>query len=125
MEVAAAETDRNSLAVEKENSGVGGLTKLFKGPQGEDFNVDNNTFSKAQIRATFYAKFENEKSDQEITLIWILWSKYNSRHHPAPRVIQIQQNVLILSDKSLPNSIILVGTRMIEMVSHGQATWEE
>ncbi|XP_073108225.1 tRNA ligase 1 isoform X5 [Elaeis guineensis] len=83
MEVAAAETDRNSLAVEKENSGVGGLTKLFKGPQGEDFNVDNNTFSKAQIRATFYAKFENEKSDQE------------------------------------------VGTRMIEMVSHGQATWEE
>lgn len=81
--VEVAEPSGSSVAVEKQNSGVGGLTKLFKGPLGADFNVDNNnTFSQAQIRATFYPKFENEKSDQEVR------------------------------------------TRMIEMVSHGQATLE-
>lgn len=65
-EVAAAEPSRSSVAVEKENSKIGDLSKLFKGPLGADFNVDNNTFSQAQIRATFYPKFENEKSDQEV-----------------------------------------------------------
>lgn len=39
------------------------LSNLFKG--AADFTVDNNTFVEAQIRATFYPKFENEKSDQE------------------------------------------------------------
>ncbi|KAM0856683.1 hypothetical protein ACQ4PT_048956 [Festuca glaucescens] len=39
------------------------LSTLFKG--AEDFSVDDNTFVEAQIRATFYPKFENEKSDQE------------------------------------------------------------
>ncbi|XP_006657526.2 tRNA ligase 1 [Oryza brachyantha] len=39
------------------------LSRLFKAaPQ---FEVDNNTFTQSQIRATFYPKFENEKSDQE------------------------------------------------------------
>ncbi|XP_077247868.1 tRNA ligase 1-like isoform X2 [Tasmannia lanceolata] len=47
-----------------------------------DFTVDNLTYSRAQIRAAFYPKFENEKSDQEVR------------------------------------------TRMIEMVSSGQATLE-
>ncbi|WMV56325.1 hypothetical protein MTR67_049710 [Solanum verrucosum] len=42
------------------------LSKLFKGSLLENFTVDNSTFSRAQIRATFYPKFENEKSDQEI-----------------------------------------------------------
>ncbi|GAB2222695.1 hypothetical protein Droror1_Dr00016818 [Drosera rotundifolia] len=32
----------------------------------ENFNVDNTTYLHAQIRATFYPKFENEKSDQEV-----------------------------------------------------------
>ncbi|XP_063937149.1 tRNA ligase 1 isoform X2 [Daucus carota subsp. sativus] len=32
----------------------------------ENFPVENSTCSLAQIRATFYPKFENEKSDQEI-----------------------------------------------------------
>ncbi|KAI9076204.1 hypothetical protein K1719_041902 [Acacia pycnantha] len=32
----------------------------------ENFTVDNSTYSLARIRATFYPKFENEKSDQEI-----------------------------------------------------------
>lgn len=41
------------------------LAKLFKGPLGADFNVDNNS-SLAQVRATFYPKFENEKTDQEV-----------------------------------------------------------
>lgn len=47
-------------------SSGGTLVKLFKGPLGADFNVDNNSFSQAQIRATFYPKFENEKTDQEV-----------------------------------------------------------
>ncbi|KAM7522308.1 hypothetical protein LguiA_012210 [Lonicera macranthoides] len=42
------------------------LSNLFKGNLLENFNVDNSTYSLAQIRATFYPKFENEKSDQEI-----------------------------------------------------------
>ncbi|CAI9770837.1 unnamed protein product [Fraxinus pennsylvanica] len=42
------------------------LSKLFKGNLLENFTVDNTTYSLAQIRATFYPKFENEKSDQEI-----------------------------------------------------------
>ncbi|URE03208.1 hypothetical protein MUK42_21425 [Musa troglodytarum] len=69
-------------AEEETGSSANNLMKLFKGPIGAHFNVDNNTFSHAQIRATFYPKFENEKSDQEIRM------------------------------------------RMIEMVSHGQATVE-
>ncbi|KAF3790306.1 hypothetical protein EJ110_NYTH09213 [Nymphaea thermarum] len=68
------------------NSGLSGIfvskTAKIKLPLGVDFNVDNATYSEAQIRATFYPKFENEKSDQEIR------------------------------------------TRMIEMVSKGQATLE-
>ncbi|KAF5200007.1 tRNA ligase [Thalictrum thalictroides] len=42
------------------------LSKLFTNSLVTDFNVDNNTFLLSQIRATFYPKFENEKSDQEV-----------------------------------------------------------
>ncbi|CAN1281674.1 tRNA ligase 1 [Linum perenne] len=42
------------------------LSQLFKGNLLENFTVDNSTYSRSQIRATFYPKFENEKSDQEI-----------------------------------------------------------
>lgn len=42
------------------------LSKLFKSNIFENFTVDNSTYSLAQIRATFYPKFENEKSDQEV-----------------------------------------------------------
>ncbi|KAK6163268.1 hypothetical protein DH2020_000132 [Rehmannia glutinosa] len=41
------------------------LSKLFSGKLLENFTVDNSTYSLAQVRATFYPKFENEKSDQE------------------------------------------------------------
>lgn len=44
------------------------LSKFFKGNLLENFVVDNSTYSQAQIRATFYPKFENEKSDQEIRI---------------------------------------------------------
>ncbi|KAK8459100.1 hypothetical protein SEVIR_2G072500v4 [Setaria viridis] len=56
--VASASTSA-SAAVTAEQGGAasGMLSNLFK--------VDNNTFTEAQIRATFYPKFENEKSDQE------------------------------------------------------------
>ncbi|KAJ7947775.1 putative RNA ligase [Quillaja saponaria] len=43
-----------------------GLSKLLQGNLLENFTVDNSTYSHAQIRATFYPKFENEKSDQEV-----------------------------------------------------------
>lgn len=43
------------------------LSKLFKGNLLENFTVDSTTYSLAQIRATFYPKFENEKSDQEVS----------------------------------------------------------
>ncbi|XP_050233507.1 tRNA ligase 1 [Mercurialis annua] len=42
------------------------LSQLFNGNLLENFTVDNSTYTQAQIRATFYPKFENEKSDQEI-----------------------------------------------------------
>ncbi|XP_039052476.1 tRNA ligase 1-like isoform X3 [Hibiscus syriacus] len=45
------------------------LSKIFlKSNLLENFKVDNSTYSLAQIRATFYPKFENEKSDQEIRI---------------------------------------------------------
>ena len=42
------------------------LSKLLKDNLLEKFTVDNSTYSTAKIRATFYPKFENEKSDQEV-----------------------------------------------------------
>ncbi|RZS12381.1 hypothetical protein BHM03_00043853, partial [Ensete ventricosum] len=64
---APVESAISSVPTEKETgSSTNDLTKLFKGPIGAHFNVDDNTFSHAQIRATFYPKFENEKSDQEV-----------------------------------------------------------
>ncbi|GLJ26185.1 hypothetical protein SUGI_0502400 [Cryptomeria japonica] len=39
-----------------------------KGLIGGDFVVDNCAFARSQIQATFYPKFENEKSDQEIRM---------------------------------------------------------
>ncbi|KAK4440773.1 tRNA ligase 1 [Sesamum alatum] len=42
------------------------LSKLFSGKLLENFIVDNSTYSLAQVRATFYPKFENEKTDQEV-----------------------------------------------------------
>lgn len=63
--VASASTS-TSASVTEEWDGVATekLSRLFKAaPQ---FEVDNNTFTEAQIRATFYPKFENEKSDQEV-----------------------------------------------------------
>ncbi|XP_024970933.1 tRNA ligase 1 isoform X2 [Cynara cardunculus var. scolymus] len=44
------------------------LSKLFRQNLLENFTVDNFTYSTAKIRATFYPKFENEKSDQEVRI---------------------------------------------------------
>ncbi|KAG0542028.1 hypothetical protein BDA96_02G067700 [Sorghum bicolor] len=62
--VASASTS-TSVSVTEERDGVATekLSRLFKSAPG--FEVDNSTFTEAQIRATFYPKFENEKSDQE------------------------------------------------------------
>ena len=63
--VASASTS-TSARVTEERDGVSTekLSRLFKSAPG--FEVDNSTFTEAQIRATFYPKFENEKSDQEV-----------------------------------------------------------
>lgn len=52
-------------ATETENSSSG-LGKLLRANLLENFIVDNSTYSHAKVRATFYPKFENEKSDQEV-----------------------------------------------------------
>ncbi|RZB80035.1 tRNA ligase 1 isoform B [Glycine soja] len=54
-----------SVASTQKSSGSG-LSKIFRGDLLENFTVDNSTYSRAQVRATFYPKFENEKSDQEV-----------------------------------------------------------
>ncbi|CAH2038619.1 unnamed protein product [Thlaspi arvense] len=41
-------------------------SKVFGGNFLENFTVDKSSYCHAQIRATFYPKFENEKTDQEI-----------------------------------------------------------
>jgi len=54
-----------SVASAQKNGGSG-LSKIFRGNLLEKFSVNNSTYTRAQIRATFYPKFENEKSDQEV-----------------------------------------------------------
>lgn len=49
------------------------LSKLFTSSFLQGFSVDNSSYSHAQVRATFYPKFENEKSDQEVLMCsWFL-----------------------------------------------------
>ncbi|CAH1423484.1 unnamed protein product [Lactuca virosa] len=60
---AAKETTRKETAAQ-----TAALSRLFKKDLLENFNVDNSTYSTAKIRATFYPKFENEKSDQEVRI---------------------------------------------------------
>lgn len=62
----AAEAQGNSSGSSVAQEISPGLSKLFRTNYLEGFSVDNSTYTSAQIRATFYPKFENEKSDQEI-----------------------------------------------------------
>ena len=69
----------STVAVERENEtnmDPSRLIELFKGPLGAGFNEDANTFARAQVRATFYPKFENEKSDQEVRVYYYLIRRY-------------------------------------------------
>ncbi|KAM0863572.1 hypothetical protein ACQ4PT_044515 [Festuca glaucescens] len=59
----SASSSSSSSVPAEQGAAADKLSTLFKG--AEDFSVDDNTFVEAQIRATFYPKFENEKSDQE------------------------------------------------------------
>ena len=43
--------------------------KTFKDSIVGDFVVEKQAFARSQIRATFYPKFENENSDQEVSLL--------------------------------------------------------
>ncbi|WCJ31033.1 tRNA ligase 1 [Euphorbia peplus] len=61
-----AQDNKSGMAVTSVGSS-GDLSKLFKGNNlFENFVVDDSTYAEAKIRAAFYPKFENEKSDQEI-----------------------------------------------------------
>uniref|UniRef100_A0A0D9WWF4 tRNA ligase phosphodiesterase domain-containing protein n=1 Tax=Leersia perrieri TaxID=77586 RepID=A0A0D9WWF4_9ORYZ len=60
---AAASSSTAAEAVEKGVDVEERLSRAFKA--APTFKVDGNTFTQAQIRATFYPKFENDKSDQE------------------------------------------------------------
>ncbi|PIA38648.1 hypothetical protein AQUCO_02700102v1 [Aquilegia coerulea] len=60
------ESNGNGAIVNSAEKNNVDISKLFKNLLGTDFNVDNYTFLLSQIRATFYPKFENEKSDQEV-----------------------------------------------------------
>lgn len=66
--VSSSAPSATALSTEKETEtgGAGSLSRLFQGQLGENFVIDNNSFTRAQIRATFYPKFENEKSDHEV-----------------------------------------------------------
>ncbi|KAJ1288130.1 hypothetical protein BS78_02G066400 [Paspalum vaginatum] len=59
----SASTSTSAAAAERDGVATGKLSSLFMA--APEFQVDNSTFTEAQIRATFYPKFENEKSDQE------------------------------------------------------------
>ncbi|KAI3687795.1 hypothetical protein L1987_81498 [Smallanthus sonchifolius] len=65
--VSAATVDASKKTVNTAAQTVG-LSNLFKNNLLENFTIDNSTYSTAKIRATFYPKFENEKSDQEVRI---------------------------------------------------------
>ncbi|XP_052118371.1 tRNA ligase 1-like isoform X2 [Arachis duranensis] len=64
----AATAGAEAVVASPKTSGSPSLSKLFSGNLLEKFTLDNSTYLQAQIRATFYLKFENEKSDQEIRI---------------------------------------------------------
>lgn len=63
---ASAEVQTNGVNKPLNGQKNAALSSVFRGNLLEDFTVDKSTFSQAQVRATFYPKFENEKSDQEV-----------------------------------------------------------
>jgi hypothetical protein len=64
MDASVGPASSSSAAAAEKGVDSAKLSKVIKG--ASDFAVDNNTFTEAKIRATFYPKFENEKSDQEV-----------------------------------------------------------
>ncbi|XP_010475570.1 PREDICTED: uncharacterized protein LOC104754968 isoform X2 [Camelina sativa] len=60
----ATQVGKTSAVSQTASSGDGLNLSNFCG--SENFTVDKSTYCHAQIRATFYPKFENEKTDQEI-----------------------------------------------------------
>lgn len=62
---------RNGVGLAAPQKSSSGASKVFKGNLLENFTVDNSTYAQVQIRATFYPKFENEKSDQEVQLFFL------------------------------------------------------
>lgn len=61
---ASSSSSSSSATVAEQGVDIAKLSKVING--ASNFVVDNTTFTEAKIRATFYPKFENEKSDQEV-----------------------------------------------------------
>ncbi|KAH6814067.1 RNAligase [Perilla frutescens var. frutescens] len=71
VELDSAPVDQTAVpgnGIQKDSAGTSAAvsSKLFSGKMLESFTTDSSTYSLAQVRATFYPKFENEKSDQEV-----------------------------------------------------------
>ncbi|KAI3995207.1 hypothetical protein MKX01_032009 [Papaver californicum] len=62
--VTSLNNQKDGAASAEKNSA--GSSKVVGGSLAEDFITDKYSYSNAKIRATFYPKFENEKSDQEV-----------------------------------------------------------
>ncbi|XP_057774662.1 tRNA ligase 1-like isoform X2 [Salvia miltiorrhiza] len=58
------QTTKLGNGVQTESAAV--LSKVLSDESLESFTTDSSTSSLAQVRAAFYPKFENEKSDQEV-----------------------------------------------------------
>lgn len=63
-EATDAKVEEKQVGKDQKNSDA--FSKFLSGNLLEGFKVDTSTYAQAQIRATFYPKFENEKSDQEV-----------------------------------------------------------
>lgn len=87
VEVGTAPVDQSTVlnsGTRTESAGkqTAALSKLFSGKLLESFTVDNSTYSLAQVRATFYPKFENEKSDHEVNYpiyVSFIWLKQDAK----------------------------------------------
>ncbi|KAI3917376.1 hypothetical protein MKW98_027295 [Papaver atlanticum] len=64
--VGAGSSDITGTSINNRKDGAALAEKIRAGSLAKDFIVDKYSYSNAKIRASFYPKFENEKSDQEV-----------------------------------------------------------
>ncbi|KAI3883278.1 hypothetical protein MKW92_017041 [Papaver armeniacum] len=64
--VGAGSPGKTGTSIDNHKAGAALAEKISAGSLAEDFIVDKYSYSSAKIRASFYPKFENEKSDQDV-----------------------------------------------------------